>query len=111
MARRSLKIFIDGAYSWHYSQLVKGKRTGRDFKFSTYITRCLDEVVLDRAIKKAYDLCIAFVNELDEEGILVRRYKIVELIKEWILLNEDRNRAGRMSLSTVIAKVSSLKNV
>ena len=57
------------------------------------------------------DLYLSFQGDIDEEGVPVRRYKVKELIKELIFLNEERNRAGSMALSTLRAKVSSLQNV
>ncbi len=70
----------------------------------------MDELDEKRAIIKAEDLYLAFHGEIDEEGVPIRRYKVIDLIKEWILFNEERNRAGSMFLSTLRAKVSSLQN-
>ena len=108
--RAQVIMFTDRFYSWHYRQLIKGKRSGRKVKGSTYINRCLDELDLDKAIKKAEDLYFLISKNVDKTGEPVRRLKVVDLIKEWILLNEERNRAGSISLSTLRAKVGSLEN-
>ena len=108
--RAHVIMFTDRSYSWHYRQLIKGKRTGRDVKGSTYINRCLDEVDLVKAIKKAEELYFSIQGVIDEQGAPIKRYKVKDLIKEWIILNEDRQRAGSLSSATVKAKVSSLEN-
>ena len=108
--RAQVIMFADRFYSWHYRQLIKGKRSGRKVKGSTYINRCLDELDLDKAIKKAEDLYFLISKNVEKTGEPVRRLKVVDLIKEWILLNEERNRAGSISLSTLRAKVGSLEN-
>ena len=89
--------------SWYFKLRVNNKAKG-----SKYIARCLDELDEKRAIVRAEDLYLSFHGQIDEEGMPVRRYKVVELIKEWILLNEDRNGAGSMSVFTLRAKISSL---
>jgi integrase len=108
--RAQVIMFTDRSYSWHYRQHIKGKRTGRNVKGSSYINRCLDELDLEKAIKKAEDLYFLLSKNVDEDGEPIQRFKVVDLIKEWILLNEERNRAGSMSLSTLRAKVSSLQS-
>jgi len=60
-------------------------------------------------LNRSGGFCLDFVSELDEEGIIELSYKVVELIKEWILLNEERNRAVSISLYILRAKVSSCK--
>jgi len=108
--RVSVLMYEDRDYSWHYRQLIKGKRNQRGAKGSTYINRCLYELDLARAILKAEDLYLSLQGEIDDKGELVKRYKVKDLIKEWISINEERNRAGNISLSTLKAKLSSLQN-
>lgn len=108
--RASVLMYEDRDYSWHYRQLIKGKRNKRGQSGSTYINRCLDELDLAKAIQKATDLYLALQGEIDEQGEPIQRHKVRDLIKEWIVLNEDRQRAGQITLSTLRAKVSSLQN-
>ena len=103
--RCKIYMFEGRPTSWYFKLRVNNKAKG-----SKYIVRCLDELDEKRAILKAEDLYLAFQGDIDEEGVPVRRYKVVDLIKEWILLNEERNRAGSMALTTLRAKVSSLQN-
>ena len=103
--RCKIYMFEGRPTSWYFKYRVNNKAKG-----SKYIVRCLDELDEKRAILKAEDLYLAFQGDIDEEGVPVRRYKVVDLIKEWILLNEERNRAGSMALTTLRAKVSSLQN-
>ena len=44
--RASVLMYEDRGYSWHYRQLIKGKRSQRATKGSTYINRSLDEIDL-----------------------------------------------------------------
>jgi len=108
--RASVFMYEDRKYSWHYRQLIKGKRNKRGVKGSAYINRCLDELDLVKAIQKAEDLYFELQGEIDEKGEPIKRHKVKELIREWILLNEERNRSGNLALSTLRAKVSSLNN-
>ncbi len=108
--RAQVLMYEDRDYSWHYRQLIKGKRNQRGVRGSSYINRCLDEPDLAKAILKAEDLYLSIQGDTDEQGEPIRRYKVKDLIKEWIFLNEERNRAGSMALSTLRAKVSSLQN-
>ena len=108
--RAQVLMYKDRDYSWHYRQLIKGKRSQRGVRGSSYINRCLDEPDLAKAILKAEDLYLSIQGDTDEQGEPIRRYKVKDLIKEWIFLNEERNRAGSMALSTLRAKVSSLQN-
>lgn len=108
--RAHVIMYSDRSYSWHYRQLIQGKRNQRDTKGSTYINRCLDELDLGKAIKKAEDLYLSIQGEIDKKGEPIKRYKVKELIKEWIRINEGRQRVGSLSLATVRAKVSSLQN-
>ena len=91
--------------SWYFKLRVNTKAKG-----SKYVVKCLDELDEKKAILKAEDLYLTFQGVLNQEGLPVRRYKLVDLIKESIFLNEERNRAGSMSLSTLRAKISSLQN-
>ena len=108
--RAQVLMYEDRDYSWHYRQLIKGKRNQRGVRGSSYINRCLDEPDLAKAILKAEDLYLSIQGEIDDKGEPIKRYKVKGLIKEWISINEERNRAGNMSLSTLRAKVSSLQN-
>ena len=108
--RAIVLMYEDRNYSWHYRQLIKGKRNKRGVKGSTYINRCLDELDLAKAIQKATYLYLALQVEIDAQSEPIQRHTIRELIKEWILLNEDRQRAGQITLSTLRCKVSSLQN-
>ena len=108
--RAQVLMYEDRDHSWHYRQLIKGKRNQRGVRGSSYINRCLDEPDLAKAILKAEDLYLSIQGDTHEKGEPIRRHKVKDLIKEWIFLNEERNRAGSMALSTLRAKVSSLQN-
>ena len=66
--RAQVIMFADRGYSWHYRQLIKGKRTGRNVKGSTYVTRNLEELELAKAILKAEDLYLALQGEIGDLG-------------------------------------------
>ena len=61
-------MFTDRSYTWHYRQLIKGKRSGRNIKGVSYINRCLDELDLENAIKKAEDLYFLISKNVDKDG-------------------------------------------
>ena len=50
--RASVLMYEDRDYSWHYRQLIKGKRNQRGAKGSTYINRSLDEPDLAKLFSK-----------------------------------------------------------
>ena len=107
---RAQVLMFAGRDSWYYRQLKKGARSSRQTKGSPYITRCLEEIELTRAILKGEELYFALEKQIDANGKPIQRHSITDLLKEWIRINEDRQRAGQLSGSSVKAKVSSLQN-
>ena len=91
--RCKIQMLEDRPNSWYFKLRVKNKARG-----SKYVVRCLDELDVTRAITKAEDLYLALKTEIDDSGEPIKRYKVKELIREWILLNEERNRAGNLAL-------------
>ena len=75
--RCKIYMFEGRPTSWYFKLRVNNKAKG-----SKYIVICLDELDDKRAIVKAEDLHLSFQGAIDEEGMPVRRYKVVELIKE-----------------------------
>ena len=78
--RASVLMYEDRDYSWHYRQLIKGKRNQRGVRGSSYINRCLDEPDLAKAILKAEDLYLSLKVEIDDKGEKIKRYKVKDLI-------------------------------
>ena len=91
--RAQILMYEDRDYSWHYRQLIKGKRNQRGVRGSSYINRCLDEPDLAKAILKAEDLYLFIQVDTDDKGEPIRRYKVKDCLLYTSPSPRDRTRS------------------
>ena len=101
--RAQVLMFENRPSSWYYKQRIPHKRVG-----SKYVTRCLEEADLARAILKGEDLYLALQMEIEGEKEPLKSLPIERLLKDWIKLTEERQAAGQISEATVRGKTSAM---
>ena len=88
--------------TWHYRQYIPKERR--------YVTRSLETTDLDQAREDAIELFYALQKELDESGVPAKSEVLIkDLLKQWVRENEDKQRTGQITSTTLRAKTGSLE--
>ena len=88
--------------TWHYRQYIPKERR--------YVTRSLETTDLDQAREDAIELFYALQKELDESGAPAKSEALIkDLLKQWVRENEDKQRTGQITSTTLRAKTGSLE--
>lgn len=88
--------------TWHYRQYIPKERR--------YVTRSLETTDLEQAREDAIELFYALQSELDEKGAPDKSQALIkDLIKEWIRENEERQRTGQITQTTLRGKTSAMQ--
>ena len=88
--------------TWHYRQYIPKERR--------YVTRSLETTDLEQAREDAIELFYALQSELDEKGAPDKSQVLIkDLIKEWIRENEERQRTGQITQTTLRGKTSAMQ--
>ena len=88
--------------TWHYRQYIPKERR--------YVTRSLETTDLEQAREDAIELFYALQYELDEKGAPDKSQALIkDLIKEWIRENEERQRTGQITQTTLRGKTSAMQ--
>ena len=88
--------------TWHYRQYIPKERR--------YVTRSLETTDLEQAREDAIELFYALQSELDEKGAPDKSQALIkDLIKEWIRENEERQRTGQITQTTLRGKTSTMQ--
>ena len=99
---RAEVVLFDHRPAWHYRQYLSKQRK--------YITRALEVENLEDALRVAEDLYLEFAKQSDPDGVpSSTKKKIKDLIKDWIKENEQKQRTGQITTSTLRGKTTALE--
>ena len=88
--------------TWHYRQYIPKERR--------YVTRSLETTDLEQAREDAIELFYVLQKELDESGVPAKSEVLIkDLLKHWVRENEDKQRTGQITSTTLRAKTGSLE--
>ena len=88
--------------TWHYRQYIAKERR--------YVTRSLETTDLEQAREDAIELFYALQSQLDASGAPDKSQALIkDLIKEWIKENEERQRTGQITQTTLRGKTTAME--
>lgn len=95
--RAEIVVFENKPGLWIYRQLLAGTKR--------YYQESLDEYVEDRALRKAEEIYLVRQSTIEANGDRrASSVSIEELLRQWVRINEDKQRTGRITSSTLNSK-------